>query len=156
MYKKILVPMDGSSLAECVIGHVKAIGIGCNVPEVVILRVVEPLSSTNLAALGQMSANSAEQIEGWKRSEAVDYVAGVVQDLIKEGVSARGEVLTGRPEDQILDYSSSNRFDLIIMSTHGRSGIARWAIGSVSDRVVRISTIPVLTVAPTGCRTRQT
>jgi nucleotide-binding universal stress UspA family protein len=153
MYKKILAPMDGSPFSECTIEHVKGIAAGCNVPEVVLFRVVEPMSSNDLAALGQMSATSLEQVEAWKKSEATEYITGMVQRLTQEGVSARGEIVSGKAEDQILDYANNNHVDLIIMSTHGRSGIARWAFGSVADRVVRSSTVPVLTVAPPGCRT---
>jgi len=152
MYKKILAPLDGSSLSECSLEHVKAIATGCNVPEVVLLRAVEPLSSTNLFALGQMSESSIEQIENWKISEAKDYINKVAQDLNKEGIPARGEIVSGKAEEEILNYSKENHFDLIIMSTHGRSGITRFAFGSVADRVVRSSTIPVLTVAPPGCK----
>ena len=53
---------------------------------------------------------------------------------------------------KILEYAQNNNIDLIIISTHGRSGISRWAFGSVADKVVRTSTVPVLTVTPTGCR----
>ena len=72
--------------------------------------------------------------------------------MIQEGISARGEVVTGKAADAILDYAEKNNVDLIIMSTHGRSGISRWAFGSVADRVVRHSIAPVLLVAPAGCR----
>ena len=152
MYRKILAPMDGSPFSECTIEHVKAIAAGCNVPEVVLLRVVEPMSSNDLAALGQMSATSLEQVEAWKKSEATEYITRIVQRLTQEGLSAKGEIVSGKAEDQILDYANNNHVDIIIMSTHGRSGIARWAFGSVADRVVRSSAVPVLTVAPPGCR----
>ena len=51
----------------------------------------------------------------------------------------------------ILDFAEKNKMQLIIMSTHGRSGISRWAMGSVADRVVNHSKTPVLTITPTGC-----
>ena len=156
MYKKILVPLDGSPFAECTFEHILAIAQGCNVPEVVLLRVVEPLPSTDLVALGQVSAKSLERVEGWRKSEATDYITKTAQKLKEEGVPVKGEVVTGRAAEQILDYANNNHFDLIIMSTHGRSGVARWAFGSVADRIVRTSVIPVLTVAPQGCRVSRT
>ncbi len=156
MYKKVLVPLDGSPFGECTVEHVLAIARGCHVPEVVLLRVVEPLPSTDLAALGQVSASTIEQVADWQKSAASDYIAKMVQRLKQEGVAVKGEIITGRAADQILDYANNNHFDLIIMSTHGRSGVARWAFGSVADRVVRASTIPVLTVAPPGCRVSPT
>ena len=76
MYKKVLVPLDGSQFSECSLQHVKAIAIGCQVPEVVLLRVVEPLSSNELAALAQMRPSPIEQVEARKKTEATDYITG--------------------------------------------------------------------------------
>jgi nucleotide-binding universal stress UspA family protein len=156
MYNKILVPLDGSEFSECSLQHVKAIAMGCQVPEVVLLRVVEPLSSKELSALAEIRRPPIEEIEAEKKSEATDYISRTVQQFNTEGVLAKGEVITGRAGETILDYTEKNKVDLIIMSTHGKSGITRWAFGSVADRVVRHSTVPVLTVAPAGCRINQT
>jgi nucleotide-binding universal stress UspA family protein len=155
MYKKILVPMDGSSLAECSLEHVKTVAIGCHIPEVVLLIVVEPLSYS-LATDSQMSINVLEKIDGIQKTEATNYISKMVQKLNKEGLSAKGEVILGRVDEQILNYTDNNNIDLIIMSTHGRSGVTRWAFGSVADKVVRHSKVPVLTVVPPGCRISQT
>ena len=152
MYSKLMVPLDGSQLSECSLEHMKAIAIGCHVPEVVLLRVVEPLSSNEIAALSQIGGAPIAELEATKKTEATDYITNMVQKLIKEGVSARGEVVNGKAVDEILDYAEKNNFSLIIISTHGRSGISRWAFGSVADKVVRHSVIPVLMVTPTGCR----
>ncbi len=152
MYSKVLVPLDGSQFSECSLEHVKAIATGCHVPEVVLLRVVEPLSAYEISGLAQVRGNQVGELEAWKQNDASSYITVTVQKLIKEGVSARGEVLNGKAADTILDYAEKNKVDLIIMSTHGRSGISRWAFGSVADRVVRNSIVPVLSVAPAGCR----
>ena len=61
-------------------------------------------------------------------------------------------VIQGKVAEGILDYVVKNQVDLIMMSTHGRSGPSRWALGSVADRVIRHSLIPVLIVSPKGCR----
>ena len=58
----------------------------------------------------------------------------------------RGDVVEGNAADAIVDYAGKNDIDLIIMATHGRSGIGRWALGSVADRVVRHANAPVLLV----------
>lgn len=152
MYKKIVVPLDGSQFSECSLQHMKAIALGCNIPEVVLLRVVEPLSSNQLAALAQIDGVSIDRVEAGEKDEANEYISRIVKEVNTQGVFAKGEVVFGRAADQILDYASKNQIDLIILSTHGRSGITRWAFGSVADRVVRNSTVPVLTVAPPGCR----
>jgi nucleotide-binding universal stress UspA family protein len=152
MYSKVMVPLDGSPFSECSLEHVKAIAAGCHVPEVVLIRVVEPLSSNELSALSQVRGNQIAELEAWKQTEAADYINRLAQKLIKEGLSARGEVIHGHPAEAILDYAGKNGVDLIILSTHGRSGISRWAFGSVADRVVRHSVVPVLAVSPPGCR----
>ncbi len=147
MYKKILVPVDGSELAECALGHVRAIAKGCNVPEVVLLRVVEPLRNTY--ELGEDWYKSAEEKI---RADAKDYLSKEVAALKKDGITASAVVMSEQPAEAILNYAKRNQVDLIIMSTHGRSGVSRWVIGSVADRVVRHSVAPVLSVSPAGCR----
>ncbi|MDP2931977.1 MAG: universal stress protein [Chloroflexota bacterium] len=154
MYKKILAPLDGSPLAECTLAHLKEVVTGCNIPEVVVLRVVEPLSSQTVAAYAEVGSgrdllSSAEQ---QNREEARKYAAEVVEKLKKDGVAAEAVLVNGEPAEQILDYARKNQVDLIVMSTHGRSGISRWVMGSVADRVVRHAAIPVFLISPQGCR----
>ena len=155
MYNKILAPVDGSTLSECSLDHVRAVATGCSVPEVVLLRVIEPLSSYAVSALAQAGGNLIEQAENVNKAEAQAYISEMVKKLNKEGIAAKGETIYGKAADEILGYAEKNKVDLIIMSTHGKSGISRWAFGSVADRVVRHSRAPVLTVAPAGCRTSQ-
>lgn len=155
MYKKILAPLDGSELGECSLEHVKAIATGCSVPEVILLRVIEPLSAATVASLAEAGGNWVTAAENENRDQSKDYVAKMVKQLNREGLATKGETPYGRADEEILKYAEKNKVDLIIMSTHGRSGISRWAFGSVTDRVVRHSTIPVLIVTPAGCRTGQ-
>jgi nucleotide-binding universal stress UspA family protein len=156
MYKKILAPLDGSELAECALEHVKAIATGCNVPEVVLLRVVEPISSFDIAELAAANTKLATQVEQVvekeHKTQAKQYIDKKVDKLKREGVAAIGNIISGKAPDEILNYAEKNQVDLIVVSTHGRSGISRWAFGSVADRISRYSTIPVLIVSPHGCR----
>lgn len=152
MYQRILAPVDGSPLSECSLEHVKAVATGCNVPEVILLRVVEPLSAYAVSALAQANGDLIEQAENVNRAEAQAYISEMVKKLNKEGIAAKGETVYGKADEEILGYPEKNKVDLIIMSTHGKSGISRWAFGSVADRVVRHSRVPVLIVAPPGCR----
>lgn len=150
MYKKILAPLDGSELSECTLEHLKAIATGCQIPEVVLLRVVEPLPHV----YGDGGLPSGWHDEAQKKAEefARDYLAKVAVSLKKEGISAETALVSGRAADAILDYAREHQVDLIIMSTHGRSGVTRWVMGGVADRVVRHSLVPVLTISPAGCR----
>jgi nucleotide-binding universal stress UspA family protein len=90
------------------------------------------------------------------RAEAEDYLAGMASDLKKESVEAKTVLLVAsKVDEEILNYAAKNGVELIIMSTHGKSGVSRWAFGSVADRVVRNSTVPVLMASPAGCRVNQ-
>ena len=146
MYQKILAPLDGSEFSECSLAHVRAIAQGCSVPEVIVLMVLEPVGHYGMAE------GLADSIEKEIKPAAEKYVAKVVAGLKKDGISAKGVVLKGLPDDRILRYADKNKVDLIIMSTHGRTGVARWAFGSVADSVVRNAKVPVLIASPSGCR----
>lgn len=144
MYDKILVPLDGSKTAECALGHVIDIVRGCRVPEVDLLFVVEPI----LPGLYETTKQAYELLRSW----GMDYLARVGKSLAGDGITAKPVIVEGRAADTIVDYAGENHIDLIIMSTHGRSGPSRWAFGSVADKVVRTSKVPVLLAVPKGCR----
>ena len=160
MYNKILVPLDGSQFAECSLEHVKDIAKGCRVAEVFLLTVIEPVRTP-----GYWTANREQALEMGRdleksrkllRGEAEDYLSKAAENLKKEGLIVQTVAIEGLENKQvadiILDYVQSNNIDMIVMSTHGRSGITRWAMGSVADKIVRSATIPVMTMAPKGCR----
>jgi nucleotide-binding universal stress UspA family protein len=151
MYQKILAPLDGSEISERSLEHVKTIAIGCHVSEVILLGVVEPVPQA-----GEISGLLGSEWELQAEKQALDWLKGYLIKLSDklggEGVNAKVAVAHGKAADEILDYSSENNIDLIIMSTHGRSGIARWAMGSVADKVARHARAPVLIIPPQGSR----
>ena len=149
MYKKILVPVDGSPNSECVMGHVKAVASGCQVPEVVLFFVVEPMNPR----VYDIPPDFLEGLIKKNTEDAKNYVTRIGNELNQDGIFTTTAVAQGNPAEVILDFAQANGVDLIVMSTHGRSGVTRWAIGSVTDRVVRESLVPVLIVSPPGCRT---
>ena len=151
MYQKILAPLDGSNFSECSLEHVKSIALGCKVPEVILLRVVEPIHSSDLAAYAEANIDTVRLMRDIE-SAAQTYISKMTEDLKTSGLSVKGVVISGWAADSIMKYAEENGVDLIVMSTHGRSGISRWFMGSVTDRVVRHSIVPVLTVSPPGCR----
>jgi len=151
LYKKILVPLDGSKLAECALDHAKTIAAGCSVPEVILFRVVEP----NPAASEALSegAGMYEELNDQMQQLAEKYITAMTLRLRQEsGIDIHSAVAYGYAANEILEYAAKNHVDLIIMTSHGRSGISRWLFGSVAERVSQHSTIPVLIVAPAGCR----
>ena len=150
MYQKILVPLDGSEFSECVLNHVRAIATECHVPQVVLLGVAEPISYQVYYMIGIEDRVREMQKETQKYVES--YLSKAADSLRQDGLTVQTVVVSGRPAEEILDYANKNQVDLIIMSTHGRSGVSRWVVGSVTDKVVRHSVTPVLTISPPGCR----
>jgi nucleotide-binding universal stress UspA family protein len=154
MYQKILVPLDGSELAECVLPHVEAIAGGCRAAKIVLVRVVEPYRPTRGKAY--YSLLPEESKEDWKwveegRSAAENYLKQVASRLAKGGRDVQTEVLVGRAAESLADFASKSAADLIVIATHGLSGITRWLWGSTADRVLRSSCVPVLMVRVPGC-----
>ncbi len=149
MYKKILFPTDGSELSECAMSHLVAVARGCQVPDIVLLRVIEPPLVHEVLEINKSIMQNAR--EG-SLKDAKRYLAELADKLSQEGLKASTVTLQGQPADEILNFAKNNNIDLIIMSTHGRSGVARWTMGSVADKIVRHSISPVLTVSPASCR----
>jgi nucleotide-binding universal stress UspA family protein len=151
MYKKIMVPLDGSELAECVFPHLETIAKGCESTEVIIVQAVEPLSVPYGIEVWQFtSVKQVEAFETHQKTEAEKYLKKVIARLKKTGVNAKAKVIFGKAGEALSDYATKNKVDLVIIATHGRSGISRWVWGSVADRLVRSVSVPVLMVRAPG------
>ncbi len=150
MYNKILVPLDGSGLAECVLPHVESIAKGCNASSVIFLRVVEPFY---MPTGGEYTFTDRQigEIESERKKEAKDYLDQLVGRTKYEGAKVKAEIIKGRTAEAIAEYATKNQADLIIIATHGRSGVSRWVWGSVADRILRSACVPVLMVRAPGC-----
>jgi nucleotide-binding universal stress UspA family protein len=152
MYQKILVPLDGSELSERSLEHVKAVAAGCRVPETVLFRAVEPLSAETVAALAQAGDSVLREAELDNQNKAKKYLDKVRDRLKKGGLAVKTVVADGPAAEEILDYAQKNKIDLIVMASHGRSGISRWFFGSVAQKILQHSPVPVLMVTPSGRR----
>jgi len=158
MYRKVMVPLDGSELAECVFPHVESIAKGCGVSTVIFVRVVEPAQlpvGTVTDGGGTFTEKDAARIrkETDSRNEkaAKEYLDQVIRQTKYDGMNLQAEVITGKPAERLADYAKKNGVDLIVIATHGRSGVSRWVWGSVADRVMRSACVPVLMVRAPGC-----
>ncbi len=158
MYQKIMAPLDGSELAECVLPHVESVAKGCGAPNVIFVRVVEPVQlpvgtqSDGGGVFTEADAERGRMAEDSRReSAAKDYLDQLVSRTKYDGVNLRTDVIVGKVAESLAEYAEKNGVDLIIIATHGRSGISRWAWGSVADRVLRSSCVPVLMVRAPGC-----
>ncbi len=136
MYRSILVPLDGSPLAEAILPEIEKLASGAVArPRVVLIRVVPAHHIP-----GQ------DEIEWQARMirRAEDYIEGIKQRLEASGQMVDHHVPYGDPASKILEVCEIYEYDLIAMSTHGRGGLGRWLMGSVADKVVRHSRTPVL------------
>jgi nucleotide-binding universal stress UspA family protein len=149
MYRRILVPLDGSKLAECVLPHAEAIA-KLSKASIELVHVIEPLELPTRGGIA-LSIDDLKQIELHTKSDAESYLYEVVERLKLAGIKAHSKLLTGKAADSLVDYIHKNKFDLLIMATHGRSGISRWIWGSVAEKILHSSSTPVLIVRPPGC-----
>jgi len=150
MYNKILVPLDGSKLAECVLPHLETLVRGCQVREVAFVRVVEPFHLPRRDEY-VLPAEEIDKINTQTATQARDYLKRLVEGLHYAEVKTSWEILSGNPAEAIGNYATQHGADLILIATHGRSGVSRWARGSVADRILRSSCIPVLMIRAPGC-----
>lgn len=150
MYQKVLVPLDGSQLAECVLPHVNAIAGGCGVKSVIFARVVEPFVPP-VTGGEAFNAQDLEKIEQSNEAEVRQYLASLRSRISYNGTNTQSVMLYGRVAETITEYADKNGIDLIIIATHGRSGVSRWVWGSVADRILRSICVPVLMVRAPGC-----
>jgi nucleotide-binding universal stress UspA family protein len=144
MYKKILVPLDGSEYSECALDHAKELALSCHISSVVILYVIEPINPGMYEVPAQVIDDAAQKGKDF----GVTYLTQVAAKMKAQGLEVETVLMSGRVTESILDYVKANGVDLIAMSTHGRSGISRMVLGSVADKIVRRSSIPVLLVTP--------
>ncbi|MCD6358912.1 MAG: universal stress protein [Dehalococcoidia bacterium] len=155
MYQKIVVPVDGSELAEGVLSQVATMTEGCSQGEVVFLRIVERVSAPvngGYYALGKASWLKVEEDARARAEEYMKDLKGRVDyGRVKVSCEVIAEVASRDVADQIAAYVKKSGADLVVISTHGRSGISRWAWGSVADRLLRSISVPVLMVRAAGC-----
>jgi nucleotide-binding universal stress UspA family protein len=154
MYKKILVPLDGSKLAECAIPYAEALAKGCDTEKLILVSVTERVQGYRVfeepsQPLGQRLAPEAF---GKKEKQAQKYLGRIAKAMEAKGIKVDTEVLLGNPVEEIIIYAKHLGCDLIVISSHGRSGVSRWTHGSVADRVFRGSPVPVLMVRAPGCQ----
>ena len=167
MYKKILVPLDGSKLAECALPHVEELAKGCSTEEVILVSVTERVqgyrasegSSEPVIGSGGGWMGSSQPLGqrltpeafGKKEKQAQRYLDRIAKTMAAKGINVSTEVLLWKPEEAIVGYAKQYGCDLIVMASHGRSGPSRWAHGSVADKVLKASNIPVLLIRAPGC-----
>ena len=147
MYSRILTPLDGSSLGEQVLPYVRQLAFGLTVP-VTLMTVVEPPTPT----VGHSLNPDAYEYESEThlKDHARTYLNGVASGLREAGLEISTVIPSGTPAQEIAAEADRVPGTLIAMSGHGRAGVARWWLGSVSDRVLHLATTPLLIVRSGG------
>ena len=134
MFKKILVPLDGSPLAEGIIPRVEWLA-KIHDAEVTLLRVAVAHTFPGMDPVQHQVAVVRE---------AEEYLAQVEEALKSVGVKTQAVVRYGYEAQEIVEHARDRDFDLIAMSTHGRTGIAQFVLGSVASKVIHTATVPIL------------
>ena len=137
MYSKILVPTDGSEGAEIAVEHALNLAEKFD-SELHVMYVAD----VRVGSTGDMWTNMIGQLE-----EMGEEATSEIADQAKEnGVATVTNVVRGVPHREINEYVEENGIEMIVMGTHGRTGIDRILLGSVTEKIVRTSKIPVMTV----------
>jgi nucleotide-binding universal stress UspA family protein len=151
----ILIPLDGSELAERMVGPATTIGSLMR-SDYTLLRVIQPVHPTlpyteglSIAQMAGEILDSIEKLQGEVRQEALSYLNGVAAQLRARSLRVQTRVaVEEHPATAILHAAAANDVDLIAIETHGRGGLSRLFLGSVADKVLRGSSVPVLVHHP--------
>jgi nucleotide-binding universal stress UspA family protein len=142
MYRRILVPLDGSERAEKVLPVVK-IEAECHQATVVLLRVIPPLRHSLMTPPALLEETTQQVTEITQ-----NYLEGVAKQLRAEGLEVETEMRSGAPAQRILDFAENNQCDLIVIGSRGDTGALQWRFGSVANKVIKTkTTMPVLVVS---------
>ncbi len=139
MFTNILVPLDGSQLAEMALPHALHLARIFQ-SRLVLLHVLEAAPD---AERGELIEPLSWQI---RKAEADLYLRGLVTRLGESGQSVDYQILEGRTPDSIVQYAQTNEISLVVLSSHGKSGLSRWNISSVVAKVIEKIYLPVLVV----------
>jgi len=155
MYQKVLVPLDGSELAECTLSHVKNLFKDGSLGEVTLLNVIKfdipwKLTTDEDDFRQKIDLNAIREPLFAKSRE---YLSGIESRLAAEGMKVKTESLeSNRPADTITEYAKEKGMDLIIIGTHGYTGLKKLMVGSVAFSVLHQAHVPVLLIRPESCQ----
>ena len=173
-YNKILVPLDGSNLAESVLPHVEKIALGCTLPSVILVTVTEPVHVKTPRALrieqmpgihqgpvlfyGGVTGAGKEIVPdsiidlpvtiGKMAKTGYNYLAKIAAKLQKKGIQVTVAVLIGDVAEEITRFAKDENVDLIVMASRGKRGLRRWDVANAAPKVFANTDIPMLMVRP--------
>jgi nucleotide-binding universal stress UspA family protein len=144
MYDRIVVPLDGSDFANVSLMHAKDLAKRLAVP-VHVVRAIDPTVINRVGAAGiGFDYTAVDELIIEDEQAATTFIDEQVNALIADGFNATGIVLRGYAAAAV--NSATQEGDLIVMASHGRTGVRRWFLGSVAEEVVRHASVPVLLI----------
>jgi nucleotide-binding universal stress UspA family protein len=153
MQERVLIPLDGSRVGEAALSAIES-RMNRWAPDLEVeVTLLRAIPATHWIAAGDVGAPVRYTDEELQvlRQAALIYLDKAGEDLRAKGATVKAMVVVGNQADGILKAAEEIKADIIAMSTHGRSGLRRWAFGSITDKVLRGANVPVLTVrAPEG------
>jgi len=177
MYKKVVVPLDGSKLAELALPHLEEIAKGCSIPDILLISVTEKIKGRILGSQVQQpfvpekpvgealpAVSQAQSVMvynthtygvqeipmsmGKMARTASEYLCKTAECLKEKGFSVIAAVLIGEPAEQIIRYVNEQNADLIIMASAGKAKGSRWDMSKIAEKVIKETATPVLLVKP--------
>jgi nucleotide-binding universal stress UspA family protein len=173
-YNTVIVPLDGSKLAETILPHVEKIAKGCSIPQVVLVTVTEPVRVKRpsgsefrdkvpeyrppLVYYGPfaLSGGISFPLEitnlpvtiGKMAKTGYTYLVHIAEQLDKKGIPVTVALLVGDVADELVHFAKEEEADLIMMASRGRTGLRRWDVGNAAPKVFRSTDIPIMMVKP--------
>ena len=151
LYARIVVPLDLSEMAELALPHASTVARATGTT-IHLIHVVDitPLTQSSMVGFEIEQAATFAALEGIEAEAAAaeEYLESIRQHLAAKGVTATTAVVTGLVVSELLNAIATD--DLVAMTTHGRTGLERWLMGSVAESVIRRSSAPVLLVRVTS------
>ena len=145
LIKKILVPLDGSKIGETIIEYIEVLAKGLGA-ELLLFQVLEPLRI--VAGFETVAPYTIPQGEESIKASAITYLNSIQKSLREKSIKTSTAIVWGSAAERIIEYADTNTIDLIAMSSHGLSGVGRWVLGSVTEKVLQAGDKPVLIVRP--------
>lgn len=157
MFKRLLVPLDGSRLGSRAVRYATEIAQHFSA-EVILLHVIESaipisapidaMSSIQSPPSTEIAARVAFEADKRNAAHAKQYLSRKVRAMKSQDIQASYQVVVGHPAQSIMEFTDNEKIDLVVMTTHGRSGLGRAVMGSVADEVIRDSGLPILVIRP--------
>lgn len=146
MFSHIMVPLDGSHLAEAALPPAIELASKFN-SKISLVWVIQPPHLIMTAANGSVYAQLLTEMRHQSEQDAHNYLRAHQGSLRQQGYEVQAQVTEGENiADALLQVAASQQIDAIVMSTHGRGGLSRWVFGSVADKVLRYAEVPVLLI----------